>query len=225
MSTIPKSREEQINFFEQHVAVWANDPASIGLTSAMVTDLNGQTQAARSSFVTVEAARQTARAATTGYHGATDAMRATGGAAINAIRAFADASDNPSAVYQAAEIPPRAAPSPAPPPSAPTNITTTVYTTGEVELKWKVNQPRRGAEIFTVIHRRLNNTGPYIEFASTGEKSFVDAKVPPGAQSVSYVLRARRGDQMSVPSDAVTQHLGVPGNGEGQGGQGLTLAA
>lgn len=223
MSTLPRSRAEQINFFEQHVSIWASDPAALGLTSAQVTDLNGLTTAARASFVTVEAARQSAKATTTGYYGATDAMREAGGEAINTIRAFAEASDDPAAVYEAAQIPPRAAPSPAPAPDAPTNIATTVYTTGEVELKWKVKQPRPGAEIFTVIHRRLNNTGAYIEFASTGEKMFVDSNIPPGTQSVSYMLRTRRGDQVSVPSDAVTQHLGVPGNGEQQ--QGLTLAA
>jgi hypothetical protein len=223
MTTIPKSREQQINFFEQHLAVWVNDPASIGVTSAAITELNGLTQAARSSFVTVQATRDAAKAATTGYYGATDAMREAGGDVINTIRAFADGADDPASVYEAAQIPPRAAPSPAPAPDAPTNITTTVYTTGEVELKWKVKQPRPGAEIFTVIYRRLNNAGPYAEFTSTGEKMFVDSTIPAGTQSVSYMLRTRRGDQVSVPSDAVTQHLGVPGNGAQQ--QGLTLAA
>ena len=211
-----------LSFFEAHVALWANDPTGIGLTAEQVTALSGQTVASRSAHTVAVAARETSKGATTALQNELTQLRDMGGPMINAIRAFAEGSDDPGAVYAAAQIPPPAAPSPAPAPDAPTNITTTVYTTGAVELKWKVKQPRRGAEIFTVIFRQLNKTGPYTEYASTGEKTFVDTNIPPGATAVSYVLRARRGDQVSVPSDTVVQHLGVPGNGEQQG---LSLAA
>jgi hypothetical protein len=33
---------------------------------------------------------------------------------------------------------------------------------------------------------------------------FVDSNIPPGTEAVSYVLRARRGDQVSIPSDTVS---------------------
>lgn len=59
--------------------------------------------------------------------------------------------------------------------------------------------------------------------SSASTSRTLDSSIRPGTQSVTYMLRTRRGDQVSIPSDAVTQHLGVPGNDGEQ--QGLTLAA
>ena len=143
------------------------------------------------------------KGATEGFYNAIDTLREAGGAAIGEIRAFARSRQNPD-VYIMAGIPAPASPSPVPAPPAPTNLTITMQTTGEAVLRWKVKQPAPGAEIITVVQRRLNAAGPFVEFASTGEKTITDSTIPPGTKSVSYVLRARRGDQMSAPSEPVT---------------------
>jgi hypothetical protein len=227
MSTLPQSRVGILEFFETHLPLWTADPLIIGLTLEQVTDLQGFTTSARNQWDAAQAARVASKGATEGFYNAIDTLRTAGGAAISEIRAFAKSTANPD-VYITAGIPAPASPTPAPPPDAPTNLTITMQTTGEAVLKWKVKQPSPGAEVFTVVHRRLNNTGSFIEFGATGEKTMIDATIPPGTQSVSYVLRARRGDQVSAPSEPVTQFLGIPGNqegGQGEGQGGLSLAA
>lgn len=221
MSTIPASRPEQIDFFEQHAAVWANDPAAIGLASAVVSELNGLTQQARASFVSVQALRQAALAGTTSYHTATDAMRAAGAAAIDSIRAYAKTTGDDE-VYALAQIPPPQQRDPAPPPAAPAEITLSVQPNGSIVVKWKITQPVKGAEIQTVIQRRLNNTGPWENLGVTGLKTFTDSTVPAGAELVTYMLHATRGGEAGPFSQQTSINLGIPGN---QGEQGLSLAA
>lgn len=221
MPTIPTSRPEQIDFFEQHVAVWVNDPAAIGLASAVVTDLNGLTQQARAAFVSVQAAREAAKAATTTYHNTTDAMRAAGSAAIDTIRAYARTTGDDE-VYAVAQIPPPQQRDPAPPPAAPTDITLNPQPDGSIQIKWKITQPAPGAEIQTVVQRKLNNAGAWQNLGVTGLKTFTDSTVPAGTELVTYMLHATRGGEAGPFSQQTSINLGVPGN---QGEQGLSLAA
>lgn len=221
MGTVPNSRLGTLEFYETHLPLWAADPTIIGLTLEAVTDLQGFVSTARTDYENAQTSRVASKGATEGFYNAIDTLRTAGSGALAEIRAFAKSTGNPG-VYITAGIPAPAAPTPAPPPDAPTNLTIALQTTGEAVLKWKVKQPAPGAEVFTVVYRRLNNTGAFTEFGATGEKTAIDATIPPGTQSVSYVLRARRGDQVSGPSEPVTQFLGIPGN---QAEGGLSLAA
>jgi len=215
-------RSEQIDFFEQHLAVWVNDPAAIGLTSAAVTELNGLTQAARSSFVSVQALRESAKSGTVSYYNATDAMRTAGAAAIDSIRAYAKTTGDDE-VYAIAQIPPPAQRDPAPPPAAPTDITLSVQPNGAIQVKWKITQPAPGAEIQTVLQRRLNNLGSWENLGVTGLKTFTDSTVPGGTELVTYMLHATRAGVSGPFSQQTSINLGIPGNGQGE--QGLSLAA
>ncbi|MFG0283362.1 MAG: hypothetical protein ACF8R7_02975 [Phycisphaerales bacterium JB039] len=224
MPTIPTSREAQINYFEQHVAIWANDPAAIGLTSGIVTNLNGLTQQARSAFVSVEAVRSQSKASTTGYYNATDAMREAGAAAIDAIRAFAKTSGDPN-VYEAAQIPPPASPTPYPAPAAPSGVKTSLDASGNIIIDWDITQPAPGAQVFTVIYRRLNANGAYSIIGNTQGKQFTDTTVPVGTSEVAYQLQSLAGGQTGPFSDAVNVYLGKPGSNQAQSGSGLQIAA
>lgn len=215
MSTVPKSREQQINFFEQHIAIWSNDPASIGLTSGVVTELNGLTQQARASFVSVQALREAAKAGTTGFHNATDAMSALGGAAINTIRAYAKTTGD-DGVYEAAQIPPPDAPTPYPAPAAPADLKTSLDNNGNVNVTWRITQPASGAQVFTMVTRRLNGNGPFTLIGSTQGKQFTDTTVPAGTAEVTYQLQAMAGGQTGPFSEPVTVYLGKPGSNQVQ---------
>lgn len=229
MSTIPRTQSDLIGFFETHVAVWSNDPAGIGLTAEALTALNGATVAARAALTTATASRAVAKADTTALHGALSELKSIGGPAINAIRAFAEGSDDPAAVYALAQIPPRDPPSPAPPPAIPTDASASVLGDGTIRLKWKAPQPVPGAEVYTQIKRRLNGTGEFITLGDTGAKTFVDNTVPAGTHKVEYMFIAKRSDQSSDPTQPISLLLGVPGNSQQSqqsgGGEGLTLAA
>lgn len=224
MPTIPSSCEQQINFFEQHVAIWANDPASIGLTSGIVTELNGLTQQARTAFVSVQAIRSESKATTTGFHTATDAMRALGGAAIDAIRAYAKTTGD-DGVYEAAQIPPPDAPTPYPAPAAPADLKTSLDNNGNVNVTWRITQPAAGASVFTMVTRRLNGNGPFTLIGTTQGKQFTDTTVPAGTAEVTYQLQAMAGGQTGPFSEPVTVFLGKPGSNQASGQSGLQIAA
>lgn len=225
MGTVPPSRLGTLEFYETHLPLWAADPLIIGLTLEAVTDLQAVVSTARTAYDNAQTARVASKGATEGFYNAIDTLRTTGSGALAEIRAFAKSTENPD-VYITAGIPAPSAPSPVPAPDAPTELNTTVAMNGEVTLKWKAKQPAPGAEVFTVIYRRLNGVGAFTEFTSTGEKTWIDTSIPSGTQSVSYFLRARRGDQVSPASSPLTQFLGIPGNqSQGSGDGELSLAA
>ncbi|MFG0285435.1 MAG: hypothetical protein ACF8R7_13540 [Phycisphaerales bacterium JB039] len=213
MTVLPKSLLGRIEFLEYHLPIWLNDPTAIGLSLTAVTELQGLTTAARSAYTTQQTARQNAIASTGAFHIATDDMSVAASAAIAAIKAYAKTTGDPN-VYTLAEIPAPAAPQPAPLPAAPTQITTGLDPSGAVTLAWKITQPAPGAEIVTLVHRRLGSTGAFSLLAVTGDKHYTDATVPPGTQQVGYLLQARRGEDLGPYSTAINVFLGVPENGE-----------
>jgi hypothetical protein len=224
MPILPDSRLGQIQFFEDHIPVWSPTPSAIGLSALQVTTITNLTTAARNAFNAAQAARQASTNATTAYYEAVRQMRLFGGDLINSIKAFAEATSNPT-VYTTAQIPPNASPTPAPAPAAPKELTTQVENDGSITLKWKVTQPAPGAEVYTVVLRQLNGTGAFTQIGDTGEKTFNDAAVPPGTSRATYMLQAKRGGQSSPFGEPVICFLGVPQDDAEEGGQGLQLAA
>src|SRR5690606_5835498 len=166
--------------------------------------------------------RSAAKAGTTGYYNATDAMRELGGAAINTIRAYAKTTGD-DGVYEAAQIPPPDAPTPYPAPAAPSDLRTSLDKNGDVTVAWRITQPAHGASVFTVIWRRLNANGPFTIVGNTQDKAFTDTTVPVGTSEVAYQLQALAGGQSGPFSEPVTVYLGKPGSN--QAGQGLQIAA
>ncbi|MFG0284196.1 MAG: hypothetical protein ACF8R7_07210 [Phycisphaerales bacterium JB039] len=220
MPTVPYGKADAIQFFEDHVAVWLNDPTAIGLTIAQVTDLSGATVAARSALTAASAARQASKGATTTLDGAVDTMRDLGGPMINAIRAFAEGAADPSAVYAAAQIPPPASPSPAPAPDAPTDLGATLGGDGSITLTWKITRPAPGAQVTTRIYRQLDGAGSFAWIGDTVDKKFTDSTLPAGTTSVKYQMQATAGGQNGPFTFPITIQFGS-GNNEAQ----ISLAA
>lgn len=220
MRTLPRGRQEQIEYFEGHLPHWAPEPEAVGLTPAMVAELAARTEAARAAFAAAQAARRAAQAATAEYNRRVREMRALGGAMINSVRAFAQASGDPG-VYTRAQVPPPAAPSRAPAPAAPEGIVTGLDRRGAITLRWRTRRPIPGAEVFTTIERQLDGAGPFVPIGATGGRRFTDATVPAGTRSAVYRLRAHRGGQSSPWAEPATVFLGVPqGEEEAAGGSG-----
>src|SRR5690606_25698403 len=95
---------------------------------------------------------------------------------------------------------------------------------GSIKLTWKAKNAAPHAGTAFTIHRRLDGQSSYEMVGTSGVRSFVDETVTPGSASASYMIRGIRGDKLGDFSEAVTVFLGkTPMNGEG--GQGLTLAA
>jgi len=217
---LPTSRLGKIEWFETRTPVWQNDPTAIGLDITRAADIFGLTTQARAAYSAAVDARASAKTATQAFYHAVDTLHATGSEDIALIKAFADASDDPGAVYAAAMVSPPAPPSQAPPPAQPFDVTTTLRNDGTIEVKWKGTGPT-GTRYF--VHRRLAGEQAFTVVGDFAGKSFVDGGVPAGTASVSYFVVAKRGETASSPSEQVTMPLGAGNDGEGMAE--LSLAA
>ncbi len=222
INTIPKisPRAPYIAWCQSHAAAFVANPAQVGLSVekaaayesnvaeavAAIDEMNQIKAAYHAAVAKVDAAMQTL----SNGPGGTSEVVAT-------VRAFARGSTTPDAVYNAALIDPPFAPSPSAAPTAPTNVRVSIEpVTGQVQLKWKARQPANG--VTYLIKRRVNSTGPW-EFVGTAgsNKSFADANLAPGAQSVQYSIQAQRSNLFSEATGVVVnfgvgaeaEHVGV----------------
>ncbi|QKK08647.1 MAG: hypothetical protein HND58_11070 [Planctomycetota bacterium] len=219
MAVIPKTRREQIEWFESRLDAWAADPGSIGLTAEQVTQLAAEVAAARGRYQQAEQARNASRAATGAFHTATDGMTRSGRDLVATIKAFAEASDD-RGVYDRANVPPPADRSPLPPPGRPTSIRTTLDTTGRIRLTWKADDAAASSGAYFIVLRRLEEEPTFGILGATGAKSFTDETIPLGTRRATYQIRPFRGQKAGKSSEQVAVQFGVEEAGEESGGTG-----
>ena len=63
-------------------------------------------------------------------------------------------------------------------------------------------------QTFYTVWRRAGTTGGFTQIGSVAAKRFIDQTVPGGVGSVSYYLRAQRGNAVSAPGGEVTVNFG-----------------
>ncbi len=216
MGVIPRSREEQIQWFRTREALWTANATAIGLTAAQMTAFKPLLLAAEEKLDDALAARAASKAATTEYYNASNTMVATGRALVATIKAFAEASNNPN-VYAQAQIDPPAPPSPAPPPTAPENLTGSILPTGQVTLKWEALTSGPTSGIFFIVSRKRAGEASFTTLGGTQERAFLDPSPDICAGEVLYQVRAQRGNQASAWT--------VPISFSVAGGPGVTVAA
>lgn len=223
MSTLPGSIIEDIEWFEQRLPNWTEDPTSIGLTAAQITQLTAETQQARTAYNAVLAAKVVAKDATANQGAQVAEMRTFGSQMIKTIRAFALTQPNPAAVLAAASVPEPQVPGSIPP-EQPYDIDFDLTDAGAISLKWKGST--LGGTVFTVSRSvRIDPNqpfGPAEQVAIVGNREFVDATVPACSIAAAYTITAYKGTFPPVASKVATV-LFTPG-GESAGQQ-LSIAA
>lgn len=201
MRVLPRTANDRIAFFEQHLPIWAKDPAAIGIPVDLLNELTARTAAARAAYDAALVLRNRARAATLAHTESLASMFELGSDLVKMIRSFALANDD-SSVFTAAEIPVPAPASPLGPPATPTGLAARLNTDGTVRVRWEAS--RRGGTSFA-IERVL---GPHIEtwtlIGVTTEKAFTDRSVPNGLEAVSYRVTAARSGGASTASHPTT---------------------
>jgi hypothetical protein len=220
MPVVPPSDLEAIQFCESHLPIWSAAPTTLGLTASQCTNLTTQTKAARDAYTAAQNARLAAKAATTTFHTNIATMRSTVGDMVKLVKAFADASANPGAIYAAAQIPEPAAPTPPAPPSMPTSVTVGLNPDGSITLRWKATDSSPSSGCTFNISRRLGTTGMYQICGSGtskrgGNYEFTDLTLPYGTQAASYIIVGKRSNppQTGTPSEAINVQFGVGGGG------------
>ncbi len=224
MSVLPQSRLAQIEWFEQRLAAWLLNATNIGLTSAQVTQLQGEIAAARIAYNNAQQIRNQSKSATVTYYDASDTLVDDGRDLIATIKAFAEATNDPN-VYVLADVPPPAPPGVIPPPGTPYDFRVGLRQDGSVELRWKSNNPSGGSSVVYEI-LRSDAGGPMTFVSNVGEREFIDATIPPGTDTTTYQITGIRGTERGAPAQ-FNVRFGA-GNQQGTvetGGEELGLAA
>ena len=228
-NTIPPitPRGPYLDWCQAHSAAFTAHATAIGISAAKATAYGTLLTNALKAVDDAEIAKATYRAAVVS---ANEAMRALAtslngtGELVRTIRAFAQSQADPDAVYSLAQIDPPAAPTPMQPPNPATDVGVSIDTaTGAVVLKWKASQS--GSGTVYVVKRRINSTGSW-EFVGTAgsDKTFVDATLAAGPDSVQYSIQAQRSNLFSSTT-AVVVNFGVGVGGNGPTVQSVKLAA
>lgn len=215
MTIVPTSRYDAIDWVGTHLSVWTADPTAIGLTIDILADLAAKHGEAETAETDAGEANNTKLAASATFRSKADTMRESAVAAVQAIKAFAQTSGDPS-VYQTAQIPEPAAPSPAEPPEAPSQLTATFINGGRLDLTWKGKGPQG---TFYNILRRLDEADAYASIGTTTSKSFLDETLPGGTSRVEYQVVAQQTSNKVYGPEFIVRL------GSGNGAQEVQVAA
>jgi hypothetical protein len=190
MSVVPAKQGPKLEFFENHIGPWTTNAVAIGTTSAIVTDLQTKTTAARAAYEAQKVALQAAKAATANLKTAMDAMSNAGAAIIDQVRAKARSGGD--AVYNLAEIPVPATPATKAKPGTPTDFKAAVLGDGSLELTWKCNNPVGTAGTMYQVYRSAGGSTEFSIVGGCGQRKFVDNTIPAGATQLTYKVQGMR---------------------------------
>ncbi|VAX39308.1 hypothetical protein MNBD_PLANCTO03-1113 [hydrothermal vent metagenome] len=217
MAELPETILGQLQYFEQHIPVWASDPAAIGLTIAQIADITSLTGAMRVAYNNSQASRQTSKDDTLLQRIAHHDMLGLGTALIATIKAFDDASGSTGAILAAASIAIDNAASPFGPPIVATEFVTSLHNSGAIEIRWK-GTVANGT--YYTIHRKLDSETDFALIGNASDREFTDATIPAGTPKATYYLITHRDALNSGQSEHITVNLGVGGSVGGLGNEG-----
>jgi hypothetical protein len=213
-TNLPRPIPDLLAWAQTHDSLWQANFAAIGLSTAQATAFKNLVASFRAAFDAAEVARLASKNATETLHASVTNIRATGGAYVNLIKAFAETTHNP-AVYTLSGISPDDPAGTVAAPIPPDTIIAGVNADGSLTLKWKVGQPDGVTGVQYLVSRRLGSTGTFALVGSVGAiKTYVDATLPFGVDSVQYIITPKRGDVMGDQSAVFTLQFGsVRGGG------------
>ncbi len=200
-----------IEWLEARISTWNDNAIGIGLTSASVLNLATEIANARGSFTTTQSIRAESRAKTSDFYAKSKVMHDDAAVLIQAIKAFADASQTPAVVYTLAQVSPADPASPALPPSQPVSLRYRVLSNGSVRLEWDAIGPT--GTIYNVTRQLPGETSfIFVGQGDSSDKSFVDSTLPAGSASASYRVQGVRGPLTGIQSVTFTVFFGIAGD-------------
>ena len=214
MSTnLPSQKLPSIEWLEGHIVNWNANAAGIGLASAAVISLGTDIANARQAFTVTTEIRTESKSKTADYYAKTKLMHDNAAILIQAIKAFADAAETPSAVYTLAQISAPDPASPSAPPSQPVIDDYRVLGDGSVKIEWEAIGP--GGTIYNVTRKVAGETAfTFVGQGDSSDKSFIDTTLPAGSATASYRVQGVRGPLTGLVSAMFTVSFGVGQDGE-----------
>ncbi len=214
MSILPTRLEDLLTFMDNHANTWTAAFAQIGVSSQQAAAFADLASKARDAFNAQKDAQDAARAATLSQQDAVRDARRDCQALIDIIKAFANASANPTAVLNAAQLPPPAEPEPIPAPGQPTDMTVGIDPTqGFIKLAWKCANPAGSSGTSYIIRRKTPSQTEWAFVGATGKKNFTDTTFTAGPDRVQYSVQAQRSDVSGPVSNILEVNFGTPSGG------------
>ncbi len=197
-----------------HEPLFTTHAAEIGLSAEAVLAFKEAADLGGDRLLEQQAVQEKAKVATQQVVTAFDSLGGVTGNLVRTIRAFAERSANPDAVYALAQIAPPARSSPLPPPGQPTRLTVRLDPTeGTLTLRWKGDNPAGGGGTTYLVRRRLPGESGFSFIGVSGKKTFVDATLIAGPDSVEYTVQGQRADLAGPASPIFTVNFGKLPNG------------
>lgn len=213
MPVVPSKDVDAIQYFEDHVSIWSEAGPTIGVTVPQADGVSDATAAARTAYQAQQQAKQAAKNSTVAFQAAMRVMRTKGGDLIKTVKAFAANSADPSTVYTKAQIEPPAPPTSAPLPGQPTDFNVQLQSDGAVNIKWKSTNSAASGGVYFAVRRKLAGETSFTLVGTTGSKSFVDATIPTGTTSLTYIVQGFRGQSAGTASEQLSLQFGSAGSG------------
>ncbi|HYE62692.1 MAG TPA: hypothetical protein VD997_11910 [Phycisphaerales bacterium] len=208
MNMPTKNNSELRSWARVHAPIWVQEQATIGLSPQAAQGFQQSVDELEAAAAKVNQLRQAAIDATLEYNNALAQVKRLGGANVNTIKAYAQASGDRS-VFARASIEPNAGPGTLPPPVPPSSIAAQVLPGGALELRWKAKQPRGLENVQYQVRRSLNNEREWTLIGTAGSvKRYVDNTLPLGVTTARYLLTPWRGDHRGESSDVFTFQVG-----------------
>ena len=213
MSLVPRTVTRKIEFFEAHLARWAEVATEIGSTPEEIASLEARVAAARAAYTEQYQIQQKARSATLKLRIALAKMSTEGGAVIARARAKAKGTGDRS-VYVLASIPRPAKGSPLAQPGTPYAFEVQLFE-GALKIAWKCDNPEGASGTIYEIYRSDRPHAPFDYLGNTGIRTFTDATIPAGASRITYKIRAARSTKVGA---SATFNVVFAGDGKSIGG-------
>jgi len=204
-TNLPRSRTAALSWLEGHITGWNTNFAGIGLTSASVIDLAQDVTNARASFTSVEQVRAESLATTQDFYTDMDATHKKASDMIATIKAFAESSDTPAAVYLLAGITGKDAPTPAAAPETPAITSAQIAADGNVTIGFTARGP---TGTVWLVSRKLNTQTAYTFLGQSDGKEYTDTTLPTGVTTATYIVKGVRGQLSGLSSPPTTFQIG-----------------
>ncbi|MEQ9097357.1 MAG: hypothetical protein RIE32_13965 [Phycisphaerales bacterium] len=239
MSTINRTKQGILDFFNQRIAPWSNNAEQLLLSTNDITTLTALLSDANTKFNEAQEGWNEYKAMVDAQDEALNALYDFGSLLVQQIRVNAK-KDGTDELYQLAQIDPPRKATPRTEAPIPTNLALRSTTNGNLVLTYEANKGQGSVFVIQRRYKTLDGVVSSFQYMdTTGEKEWTDTDVPGGLEWIAYQVATKlTTNVVSDWSDEKTFNFGTIGNqnpqasgqasttsegGGGDGGEGLTI--
>ncbi len=204
MPIVPQSKAGALLWGQVHLDPFS-DPVPIGLSASQSAAYAAALAEFKDAYYAADAARTEAMSRTALADSAWAKFHRISASCLATIKATAEASPDPNAIYSLALISANKKRTPAGPPVDVTGLSAHLQNDGSVKLKWK-GTVRQGQ--FFTVWRKLGSHA-WMQIGSIACKSFTDPSLPAGSTAALYMIRAHRGKKSSPGCEPIVMVFGA----------------